>query len=332
MSERSLRFGLVGAGAIARTHADALRAVEGAALAGVADVRTETAGALAAAHGCAAFSSHRSLVESLALDAVIVCTPPSSHAEICTDLLERGIAVLCEKPVSVDLASALRMYRVAERQGAVLTMASKFRYVEDVVQARGLVEDGALGEVALFENVFASRVDMSGRWNSDPRLSGGGVLIDNGPHSVDLIRTFLGPIAEVQAVEGKRLQQLPVEDTVQLFVRGEDAGLGVIDLSWSVDKRRDHFLEIHGSEGTIRVGWRESVWAQAGRGGWVRFGDGYDKLRAFVAQLENFVAAVLGREALRVTPEDAIASVAVIEAAYQSLRASKWIAIKRDRT
>src|SRR4029079_17961867 len=90
---------------------------------------------------------------------------------------------------------------------------------DDIVRAQQLVAAGALGELIQLENRFASRVDMRPRWNSDPAVSGGGVLIDNGTHSVDIARSFLGPIHEVLVVEGPKVQELEVEDRAQGLLR-----------------------------------------------------------------------------------------------------------------
>jgi predicted dehydrogenase len=102
--------------------------------------------------------------------------------------------------------------------------------------------------------------------------------------------------------------------------------MGNVDLSWSVNKELDWYVTIYGSAGTIQVGWKQSRVKRAG-GAWEVFGDGYQKTRAFRAQLANFARAIRGTEPLVITTEDAIASVDVIEAAYRSLRASPWAGV-----
>jgi predicted dehydrogenase len=131
----------------------------------------------------------------------------------------------------------------------------------------------------------------------------------------------------VQAVEGKRIQGLAVEDTVQLFVRTRGGAMGTVDLSWSLNKELDHFINIYGSGGTVRVGWSGSSYRRSSDSSWTSFGRGYDKLDAFRQQLENFRNAILGEEPLRITAEDALASVRVIEAAYRSLRENHWVKV-----
>lgn len=328
--ERRLKFGIVGAGSIAQAYAQAFEECETARVVAVADVRREAAQALAEELRCRSYNSHQAMIEDAEPDAVIVCTPPATHPEICIQALEQGVHVLCEKPLSIDVRSARQMLSTAKRWGVKLTMASKFRYVEDVVRAKSIVTSGILGEIILFENAFTSRVDMTSRWNSNAAISGGGVLIDNGTHSVDLMRYFLGPLADVQVVEGKRSQSLEVEETVRIFIRSRSGVMGNIDLSWSINKELDSYISIYGSHGTVRVGWKESRYRQSSSTDWVVFGQGYDKVKAFRNQINNFSRAICGTEPLLITPEDALASVEVIEAAYAALSQNQWTAVGRQ--
>jgi predicted dehydrogenase len=220
---------------------------------------------------------------------------------------------------------------MAADRNVTFTMATKFRYVDDVIRAKSIVESGILGEIVLFENAFTSRVDMSQRWNSKPEISGGGVVIDNGTHSVDIVRYFVGPIAEVFAVEGKRVQSVAVEDTARVFVRSVGGVLGSIDLSWSINKELDSYLEIYGSHGVIRVGWRDSKYRQLSSQDWVVFGRGYDKVQAMGSQIRNFAKACRGEEPLLVNGGDAIASVEVVEAIYRSLGHDCWTSVYDDK-
>jgi predicted dehydrogenase len=327
MADTQLHFGIVGAGAIAPSYVQAFEHCTIARLCAIADVRADAARALAEVGGCQSFDSYQAMAEGSDLDAVIICTPPATHADICLYFLERKTHVLCEKPLSIDVESAQRMLDAARESGAKLTMGSKFRYVDDVVRAKSIVTSGILGEIILFENAFTSRVNMASRWHADPKMSGGGVLIDNGSHSIDLMRYFLGPLAEVQVVEGKRVQGLPVEDTVRIFARSVSGAMGSIDLSWSINKELDSYINIFGSHGAISVGWKESKYRQSSSPDWIVFGKGYNKIQAFRSQIENFTRAVRGEEALLITAEEALASVEVIVAAYAALRQNRWVPV-----
>lgn len=326
----NIRFGLIGAGAIARTYVEAFRDLQAGCLQGIADVRPDAAEELAGIANCKAYSSDEELLKSEPVDAVIICTPPASHPDICLRSIEAGKHVLCEKPLAIDSHSARQMIAAAERAGVKLSMASKFRHVDDVIRARAIVNSGILGNVILFENVFTALVDMSTRWNSDRRISGGGVLIDNGTHSVDLTRYFLGPLTELHVVEGKRVQNLPVEETVRMFVRSKDGVMGSIDLSWNMDKELPNYISIYGDQGTVLVGWKESKYRRFASDEWIVFGRGYSKVEAFRTQIVNFIEAIRGDGGLIVTPEDALASVLAIEAAYAAMNERPWTSIVGD--
>lgn len=329
-SSQKMRIGLIGAGAIAQTYGQVLAQSKTAELVGVADVRSEAAAALAERMHCPAFSSPLDLVEEAQCEAVVVSTPPATHPDICTDLLRRGIHVLCEKPLAIDPELARGMVAAAEQSGAALVMASKFRHTADVIQAKSIVASGLIGDVILFENAFTSRVEMSQRWNSDPSISGGGVLIDNGTHSVDIMRYFLGPIVEIQVIEGRRVQDIPVEDTVRVFVRTVRGVMGSIDLSWSLNKDLPHYLSVYGSAGTLHVGWKEAKYRRFSDQEWTVFGAGYDKLQAFGSQIDNFVRSIRGEEPSLITLSDALASVEVIDAAYDAMWRASWVPVASD--
>jgi predicted dehydrogenase len=155
-------------------------------------------------------------------------------------------------------------------------------------------------------------------------------LIDNGTHSLDILRYFLGELSELQVIEGKRIQGLAVEDTVRIFVKSATGVMGNIDLSWSINKELDYFLRIYGTNGTISVGWKESKYRQASSPDWVVFGQGYNKVQAFHSQIRNMAKAIRDEEPLLITAQDAIASVEAIEAAYASLNDDRWTRISSE--
>jgi len=323
----TLRVGLVGAGNIAQAYLQLFDGLDGAEIVAVADARADAAAAAAERVGATAHTSVEDLLDRASPDAVIVCTPPDTHPDVALAAIARKVAVLCEKPLATRIGPAQTMIAAARAAGVPLTMATKFRFVADVIRARTLVADGAIGDLIQLENRFASRVDMRARWNSDPEVSGGGVLIDNGTHSVDIARAFLGPIHEVLVVEGPRAQAVEVEDSVQVLLRAASGATATIDLSWSYDHSTDAFLELYGSEGVIRVGWKGSEHRANDTDEWTRIGDGYDKVTCMRAQVANFCAAIRGDESMRITDADAVASVQVIDAGYRSMALGDWMPV-----
>jgi predicted dehydrogenase len=235
-----------------------------------------------------------------------------------------GAHVLCEKPLTLSVEDAAAMVQAAIRAGRQLMMASKFRYVQDIIHAKGMIASGILGEIVLYENEFCSHVDMKNRWNASPEIGGGGVLIDNGSHSVDIFRFLFGPVRSLQATMGKQWQAIQVEDTCRLHLRSADNTIGAIDLSWSIHKEDPYFIHIFGTAGMLQVGWKGSRYRQSEKMDWVSFGSGYDKFRAVGAQLGNFVDTIYGEGSPLITAEDAIESVRVIQCAYQAARQNGW--------
>lgn len=117
-----------------------------------------------------------------------------------------------------------------------------------------------------------------------------------------------------------------------MFVLSANDVMGSVDLSWSINKELDSYINIYGSDGTVSVGWTESKYRCSSSRDWIIFGNGYDKIQAFGSQLENFSRAITRDEPLLITAEDALASVEVIEAAYAALQRNRWTPVRNEKS
>jgi len=322
-----VRFAVVGCGRIAQAHLDALQSIEHAELHAVVDIRRTAGTATAEERKCLHLESYNDPDLLDKIDAVIICTPPSTHHEIASYFLENKIHVLCEKPLTIEAKDARALEQLSNKHGLLMMMASKFRYVDDIIKAKAILESGILGDIVLYENAFCGKASMKQRWNSNLALAGGGVLIDNGSHSVDIARYLLGPLREVQADYGISAQGLDVEDTVRMQFRTERGVMGQVDLSWSVDKSSEHYIGVYGSEGTLQIGWKGSRYRQDGVQRWIPFGSGYDKVAAFRSQIANFIGALKGTQLPLISATAALASVDAIQAAYRAANRDNWVPV-----
>lgn len=328
--ETPLRLGIIGTGNIGKAYAMAVAPSAWISLTAVCDTNDDERYALESTAEAVGFESHEALADSGLCDAVIVATPPATHAAVTVDCLERGLDVLCEKPFTLDLATACLMFDVAAAEDRLLAMASKFRYVSDVARARDLIRSGVIGKPTVIDVTFAGHVDMSQRWNSVAAISGGGVLIDNGTHAVDIIRYLVGPIRRVSAMRGQSERSNGVENTAVILAETECHTIASTEVSWSISPHNESYAVIHGTEGTITVGWSGSFRRSADGGEWISFGQGYSKVDALRKNVENFAAAKRGLEALRISAADVLASVSVIEGAYRAIESRKWIDLPED--
>ncbi len=323
-ARRTGRVGLIGTGGIGRAHAEAAAGLGGGALAAVADVDQVVAAAVGAEHDVDALPV-AALADPDRFDLVIVASPPATHLAVVEPLLRAGVPVLCEKPIAVDLATARRLAAVAEETGTPLTMATKFRFVDDVAQTKEMIETGALGEIVKVEVSFAGRVEMAGRWNSAPEVSGGGVLIDNATHGVDLVHHLVGDVVEVFTATGPAGQQVAVEDSATLLACTARGVLAQVDVTWSFRRLSPVYCAVYGTRGSVEIGWSGARASTSGAAGPFEFGSGYRKIDSLRSNLAAVLDALAERRPLPVSTADAVAVAAVIDAGYESARRGTWI-------
>ncbi len=322
------RIGLLGAGGIGRAHAEAVASLGAVGvLAGVADINPEIAASVAGASESDVVTMAE-LADRDRFDLVVVASPPASHLAVVEPLLAAGVPVLCEKPLAVDLASARALASAAGRTGTPLTMATKFRFVEDVVATRELIASGALGQVIKVEVAFAGRANMTDKWNAVREIAGGGVLIDNATHGIDLAQHLVGPLVSVLAVEGPSGQPLDVEDSATLLGRTGDGVLVEVDVTWSFRRLSPVYCAAHGTRGTVEIAWQGSQKLVEPDTEPVAFGSGYRKIDSLRANLAAVIAALAANEKPPVGVDEAVSVAAVVDAGYRSARTGTWTSVE----
>jgi len=331
MSDEVLSLVLVGAGSIACSYANALQSVKGLRLAGVADICREKADRLAESYSCRPFSDLMAMLSEIRPDGAVICTPPAVHREICLKLSGMGVHMLCEKPFSLNAAEAWEMLDAASKASVTLMVSSKFRHMRETAAAKELIRSGRLGPVRRISNIFSSRAAMGSRWNSDPGISGGGVIIDNGTHSIDIFSYLAGPPVRIMASEGAREQGLSVEENARLHVETACGISGEIELSWDCDSPHDHFISVTAGHGEVQIGWRGSRYRCNPDEEWTAFGGCYDKNTVLAAQMEQFLKVVMGEADPSTSSAEILITVSAVDAAYESLRTGTWADIRNVR-
>lgn len=230
----TLRYGLIGAGVIAPTHIEAIEALDDVELVGIAAHDREAAAALADAHGCRAFADNDALL-ACGLDVVVVATPHPSHAELTIAALETGAHVLCEKPLAPEAREADAMIAAADEAGRLLGVCFQQRFRPVIAAARRLLDEGRLGALVRASIVdplyrphaYFRTSDWRGTWNGE----GGGVLMNQAPHTLDLLAHLAGPPATVWGLAQRRGQPIETEDTATALLAYDDGAVGTVAVS-----------------------------------------------------------------------------------------------------
>lgn len=320
MSNHILRVGLIGAGGIGRTHLASYDRVREAQIVAVADINADLAQSAAQQVGAQAFSDVKQMLEAVELDAVDICTPPSAHLEAALLAIERGLHVLCEKPLAHHPDAARQIVRAADEKGVQLMTAFCHRFHPPIVALKKIIDSGELGEVVMFRNRFAGPFKgVEERWFSDKEVAGGGVLMDTSVHSIDLFRFLVGEVDRVQAVIRRTNPAIgDVEDAAIALLSTSDNRMGVVEASWSL-AAGFNVVEVYGTEGAGMVHY------------WDGFKSRYKTLKMddwkpleevgpdrFLGELQHFVDACLGRTPLQVTGYDGLRAVEIVYEAYES--------------
>ena len=252
-----IHVGLIGAGNISDTHAAAAAAIDGVRSSRCAGARARRRSASRRACGATAYDDLDRFLDHRPMDLVVIGSPSGLHAEQGIAAAQRGLHVLTEKPIDVTTARADRLIAEADRAGVTLGVIFQDRMKPDVRRLKTLLDAGRLGTPIL--------ASASVRWHRPPEyyeasawrgteaLDGGGALMNQGVHTVDLLLWLFGPVRRVFGKTATRLHAIEVEDTAVAVLEFASGALGTLEAATSAYPGYARRLELTGSEGTVRL-------------------------------------------------------------------------------
>jgi predicted dehydrogenase len=337
-----MRVGIIGGGNISETHARAANAIEGLRVDAVYGSNPDRTAALAAEMDATAYDDLELFLDH-GLDFVIIGSPSGRHAEQGIAAAKHGLHVLVEKPVDITTERVDALLAEADRAGVRLGVCFQDRLHPEINATKALVSSGGLGKPVMASgHVRWYRPPdyySTSKWRGTWRLDGGGALINQAIHTVDLLVWMFGDVRRVSGVTATRLHDIEVEDTAAAVLEFESGALGLIEATTSAYPGYARRVELTGTEGTIVIEHDRVVrsdlksGASAAPGGGAgdtnasassaRVGD----TRAHQRIIRDFVEAIRTGRPPICDGRDGRRSVAVVQAIYASARSGQPAAV-----
>ncbi|HEY1793176.1 MAG TPA: Gfo/Idh/MocA family oxidoreductase [Opitutaceae bacterium] len=360
-SRGRLRTAVVGAGKIAHVHARALARLPESEFVAVCSRPSARREELAARFGVRAFDDVPSMIGAAGVEAILVCTPHPEHAPCAVPALRAGVHALVEKPLAATVADCGAMIAAAQAGGATLGTVSQRRFYPPCQRIRRALDEGRLGKPALGTAVMFGWRDeayyRSDAWRGKWAQEGGGVLVNQAPHQLDLLLWYMGEAEEVCGHWANlNHPYIEVEDTAVASVRFRNGGLGSIVVSNSQNPAINARVSVHGRNGaSVGVQTDGGAMFIAGRSAildapfndiWTIPGEAHllgqwkeEDARVFGAedpieryhrlQVQDFLGAAIAGRPPAVTGEDGLRTVELFCALYESSRTRAAVALPR---
>ena len=320
----TIKFGLLGAGRIGKVHAKAITGDSNAKLVAVADAMPAAAQAIADHYGCD-IRSIDAILAAKDIDAVVICTPTDTHADLIEQFVKAGKAVFCEKPIDLSLARVKACLEVVRAHKGTLMVGFNRRFDPHFRAVRAEIDKGSIGEVEMV--VITSR--DPGAPPVDYIKRSGGIFRDMTIHDFDMARFLLGEeITEVVATAAVLVDPAIGKagdfDSVQVLLKTASGKQAMISNSRRATYGYDQRIEVHGSKGAVSAENQRPVSIEvANAAGYTRpplhdfFMTRYTE--AYAAEIATFIAALTGKGAAEPTGEDGLIALALADAAVTSV-------------
>lgn len=257
-TEKIYGFGIVGTGAIADVHAEAIKHIPNAKLIGVFNRSFEKADVFKQKHNCVAFDKLDDLLDLEELDIVCICTPSGLHEDIALKAMKKRKHCLIEKPLEVTTEKCNHIIEAAEENNVNLGVIFPSRFYPESRKIKSAIDTGRFGNLVIGSAyVKWSRTEAyykQNAWRGTWALDGGGALMNQAIHAVDVLQWYMGEVESVQSLTGNfRHREIEVEDTAVAILKFKNGALGVIECSTAIHPGFLKRIEISGTEGTAVI-------------------------------------------------------------------------------
>ena len=334
----TIRFALIGAGNVAKIHAAAINQIDNAQLTVVCSRGQARGQELAEQNGAMWVQDYHEAVNRDDVDAVIICTPSGTHGEIAAVAAQVGKHLLVEKPLEITLPRIDAMLKTAEECDVRLGCVFQSRMREGVQAAKRAIEQGRLGKL-IAANAFVpwsrSAAYYEGSWRGTWELDGGGALMNQSIHSIDLLQWLAGDVESAYAHAEALVHNIQAEDTATALLRFKNGAQGIIQGMTSLYHGQMARIELYGSKGSIVLeDGRVILWKLAdatdeeaerltGLDTWKGSGASDPTSIGFYLhqkQIEQFIAALQDENAPFISGADGRKAVEIVRAIYHSAR------------
>lgn len=247
-------FGIIGAGVIADFHAKAIQHISNTRLIGICSRTLDKAQKLAEKYNCKAFDGYEKLLQTSEINIVIIATPSGFHMEPAVAAAKHGKHVLCEKPLEITLERIDTMIRAHKKSGTYLGGIFNYRFSPGVELLKKAIDEKRFGTItcaSVYVPWWRSDEYYHNSWHGTWKLDGGGALMNQSIHMIDLLQYLMGPVKHIKSLAATLGHRIEAEDTSVSAIQFENNALGIIygtTASWPGQYRR---LEIMGTKGTV---------------------------------------------------------------------------------
>jgi UDP-N-acetyl-2-amino-2-deoxyglucuronate dehydrogenase len=347
MESKNFGFGIVGAGMISHFHAKAIEEIKNARLLGIYSSNKIKSDQFAVQHKCTSYDTLDEMLSQPDIDIVCICTPSGIHLEPAVASIEAGKHCLVEKPLEITVERCDKIIEAAQKAGVKTGVIFPSRFYEGSLQLKKSLDQKRFGDLVLGDAYvkWSRSVEyyQSGKWRGSWKYDGGGALMNQGIHSVDLLQWYMGPVESVQSVSANiRHKNIEVEDTIVSTVKFRNGALGTIECSTGVFPGALKRIEVMGTSGTAileedrLVQWHfEQESSEDGdvrnamqRGNISSGGASNPGDISFVGhqkQIEDFIHAIETNGTPLVDGEEGRKSVEIVCAIYESARLGKMV-------